>query len=595
MNRSRSHLSRSRAPIDFYELARQQRLKSLAFFIIIVLFYLISFFLVGLLLLVVFGFFIGQITLFSALSLSNLMLVASSLALLVGFFHYMEARRFGAAYIIRRLEASSPDPKDLYHKRLVNTLEEMAIAAGLPRVKAYIIPSSAINSLALVEPGNSPAIMVSEGLLADFTRDELQAVLAHEIAHLVNGDSFTLTLVCSLANIFERLREASEPKRSPQLPSSMGLPRQTEVQGGSALFFLAFTLTTIIMGLLSTLISREKELQADAKAVEICRSPRALARAIYKAHIKNSLIGDFNPTYSALFIVPPYSGKEGDNTFSRLFRTHPPLIKRLKLLCDMVPISIEALQLEIKEMEKQREKARKEIHSPEERRMWKAEPKNEPPLPYPEREEEGKIWMVRSPQKKWSGPYTLDDLFSLPFFSPKLWTKNIQEQVEARAEEFPQIKTKWHLLQRKKHPSTTSHPQCPRCHVPLRSTFYEGLPLYFCPHCQGKLVDSTYVNRLLVRREVSFSPHIIDKARKIKEEFMNHPFRLRKLIKNSTSIYCPSCGQRMLPRPFTYYYVIPVDKCLLCQKIWFDTDELEILQYLIESRSSAKSKSSLNS
>jgi Zn-finger nucleic acid-binding protein len=55
-------------------------------------------------------------------------------------------------------------------------------------------------------------------------------------------------------------------------------------------------------------------------------------------------------------------------------------------------------------------------------------------------------------------------------------------------------------------------------------------------------------------------------------------------MKNSAHIYCPNCGHKMLPRPFNYHYVVPVDKCLSCQKIWFDRDELEVLQILIEER-----------
>ena len=547
---------------------------------IILIFYFVSFTLVGLTILACFGLFQSMLVSFSSSSLTKLFLVSSVLAVIVGSFHFIEARRFGAAYIRHRLEAQPPDPKDLYHKRLINTLEEMSIAAGLPQVKPYVIPSSAINSLALVETKKPPAIIVSEGLLADFTRDELQAVLAHELAHLVNGDSFTLTLVCSLANIFERLREMSEPERAPQLPSRWGLPRQAESRGGHPLLFLAFTLTSLIMALLSTLISREKELQADAQAVAICRSPRALARAIYKAHVKNSLIGDFNPTYSALFIVPPYSGKEGEGFFARLFRTHPPLIKRLRQLCTMVPMSISALQEEIQEIARQRAQARQEIHSPEEKDFSRETPTL---LSSPESAAE-KIWLARSPQKKWAGPFTLEELLQQPFFSPRLWIKNLQEGVEASAEEFPQVKARWSLKRQKKPRPKVSQPRCPRCHLPLQDSFYEGLPVQTCPQCRGKLVDSAYVNRILIRKEVSFSPYIQEKAKKYKEIFMANPFRSCKLIQNSSPITCPSCGQRMLPRPFTYYYVIPVDKCLLCHKIWFDTDELEIIQYLIESR-----------
>jgi len=567
-------------PPDFYQISRQQQIKSLLIFGIILLFYFISFTLVGITILACFGLFQSMLISFSSSALVKLFLTSSALAVIVASFHFLEARRFGAAYIRHRLEAQPPDPKDLYHKRLINTLEEMSIAAGLPYVKPYVIPSSAINSLALVKTNKPPAIIVSEGLLADFTRDELQAVLAHELAHLINGDSFTLTLVCSLANIFERLREMSEPERTSQLPLSQRLPQQAETRGGHPLLFLAFTLTSLIMALLSTLISREKELQADAQAVAICRSPRALARAIYKAHVKNSLIGDFNPTYSALFIVPPYSGQEGEGFFARLFRTHPPLIKRIHQLCAMVPMSIADLLAEIQTIADQREKARQEIHSPEE----KDSSRDMPLLLSPPEEAAEKIWLVRSPQKKWAGPFTLEELLQQPFFSPKLWIKNLQEGVEAFAEEFPHVRARWRLKGQKKPGPKITQPRCPRCQIPLRESFYEGLPLLICPKCQGKLIDSAYVNRILVRKEISFSPYIQEKAKKYRDIFMANPFRSRKLIQNTAPITCPNCGQRMLPRPFTYYYVIPVDKCLFCHKIWFDTDELEIIQYLIESR-----------
>ncbi|MEA2005432.1 MAG: hypothetical protein U9O50_04135 [Acidobacteriota bacterium] len=56
-----------------------------------------------------------------------------------------------------------------------------------------------------------------------------------------------------------------------------------------------------------------------------------------------------------------------------------------------------------------------------------------------------------------------------------------------------------------------------------------------------------------------------------------------------------NCGAKMLPRPYTYYYVIPVNKCLSCQKIWFDTDEMEILQFLIEEKLKSPSTPSIDS
>jgi Zn-finger nucleic acid-binding protein len=66
---------------------------------------------------------------------------------------------------------------------------------------------------------------------------------------------------------------------------------------------------------------------------------------------------------------------------------------------------------------------------------------------------------------------------------------------------------------------------------------------------------------------------------------MSNPFRTRKLTMGQPpAAVCPGCGTRMLPRPYNYQYIVPVDKCLACYKTWFDADELEILQILIEDR-----------
>jgi DNA-directed RNA polymerase subunit RPC12/RpoP len=82
---------------------------------------------------------------------------------------------------------------------------------------------------------------------------------------------------------------------------------------------------------------------------------------------------------------------------------------------------------------------------------------------------------------------------------------------------------------------------------------------------------------------VDFSEKLLQKARDFEEEFMQNPARTRKItMKTPSKLFCPECGHRLLPRPYNYQYVVPVDKCLSCHKIWFDADELEILQILIE-------------
>jgi len=117
-------------------------------------------------------------------------MVVSAVSILIAVFHFYDARKFGAKFIRRRMQAESPDSSDRYHKRFSNTVEEIRIASGLPFVKPYIIPSFAINSMALIEEDKTPSIIVTEGLLAEFTRDELEAVIAHELAHIIRGDTF---------------------------------------------------------------------------------------------------------------------------------------------------------------------------------------------------------------------------------------------------------------------------------------------------------------------------------------------------------------------------------------------------------------------
>jgi len=561
---------------DFYEVQRRQWQKSLFLLLILFVFY---FFLVGFVVFVFMislGLFIPGFSLFTGDNLKNFFLINFFLSIGIAAFHFYDARFHGAQFIRKRLQAECPDKKDIYHKRFINTVDEMRLAAGLPRVTPYIISAFAVNSMALMEADKTPTIIVTEGLLAEFTRDELQAVIANELAHIIRGDTFYITLVCSLANFFERLREMAEPQERPQ--GQIG-----EIQdsgGGNPLVYAATSLSSVVMHLLSTLVSRQRELLADAAAVELNRDPAALARAIYKAHVSNSFIGDFSLSYSPLFLVPPGSKGISDGLFSRIFNSHPPLMKRIRQLADMVPTSPARIIGAVLEARKKREKARFLLHSQEE---TAAGGQKIPAASDDIQPEEEAVWSVRKPKGKWMGPYTLEQILSLRFFTLRIRTKNIPEDIEATAGEFPQIRTGLHNLYHKKPVNPEKYNKCPRCRMPLADTFYEGVVLKICPSCGGKLVDSAVVGRIIARKEVAFSDYLLQKAADFRKNFLLNPAGIRKISREKTpDIYCPICGLKMQPRPFTYQYIIPVDKCFLCHKTWFDTDELEILQILIE-------------
>jgi Zn-dependent protease with chaperone function/Zn-finger nucleic acid-binding protein len=563
---------------DFYEIQKKQWIKSLFLFFVLIIFYFLAVGFVSFILVICLGIFIRGEGFPSQDLLKTLFLVNSAVSIIIASFHFFDARKFGANFILKRLGAEQPDISDRYHRQFVNTVDEMRIASGLPKVRPYIFPTFAINSMALIQPDNTPVVAVTEGLLSEFTRDELQAVVAHELAHIIRGDAFYLTLVCSLANLFERVRDALEPE-------NIQADGKYRTKGGGAapyLVYFAVTLSAIVMHGLSTLISRQREILADAAAVELSRNPRALARAIYKADVKNSFVGDFNLTYSPLFIVPPESRGESGGFLSRLFNSHPPLMERIKLLANMIPTRPGNIIREIWEIQKSRRKARSVLLSLEERMEKSGLPSSQPEDIAPE---EGKVWAIHDPKGNWQGPFALEELLFLPHFTPMRWIKNLQEDVEATAKEFPQIRNALRNIGKKKPINPAKQNRCPRCRVTLIESFYEGIPAKICPACQGKLVDSALMNRVIARKEVGFSEQLIQKAQEFKENFLLNPFQRKKInLEKSPKIFCPNCGYRMVTRPYNYQYIIPVDKCFSCNKIWFDSDELEILQILIEKR-----------
>jgi Zn-dependent protease with chaperone function/Zn-finger nucleic acid-binding protein len=578
---------------DFYEIQSLQWKKSLFVFTALIFFYFVAVGLVSLAVVLSLGFFGAGQGFWTGLFIYKLLGFDLLASVLIAWFHFQDARRFGAGYILKRLEARSPDPADRIHKQFLNTLDEVRIAAGVPKVNAYVIPAFAVNSMALVEADKTPAVAITEGLLAECTRDELQAVAAHELAHIARGDAFYVTLVCSLANSFEKLKEALEPEHPEPQPGLLG--RRTRGWGGSpALIYVAAAISSFVMRLLSMLISRERELLADAAAVEFGRDPSSLARAIYKAHIQNSFVGDFSASYGPLFIVAPESPNIQDNFFGRLFNSHPPIMKRIEALAAMADKKPDRIIREIWESRESREKAREVLLSFEEMKVKAgpttsgAEERPEASAAAPRGTEtvDAKTWSVRSAGGGWEEPMTIGELVSRPAFSNMAVVKNFQEGVEAKAREFPQVRLALRDAGRKRPVDPGHENKCPRCRVPLAETFYEGVAIKLCPRCQGKLVDEGMMDRVIARKEVTFSKGLVRKAMDFKERFLSQPIKTRKISETQPPdpLTCPDCGATMKARPYSYSYFIPVDKCLSCHKIWFDADELEILQVLIENR-----------
>jgi heat shock protein HtpX len=575
----------AKPPRDFYEIQKSQGRKSLFLFAAVILFHFVALGLIALAFMASFGLVFRWGTLASPSFWPRFLLFDLAAATIVAAIHFQDARKNGPAFILRRLQAATPDAADRYHVQLLDTVDEIRIAAGLPRVNAYVLPSFAVNSLAVIEEDGTPAVAVTEGLLAEGTRDELQAVAAHELAHIARGDAFYLTLVCSLANLFETFKDALEPETDDRAACDGGR------RGGGfppVLFYVAVALSALVMRLLSMLVSRQRELLADAAAVELCRAPESLARAIYRAQVKNSFVGDFSLSYAPLFIVRPDSRDTPDNLLGRIFSSHPPLRKRIGALAAMVRKKPEAIVKAVWDEERTREQARGVLHSYEETQKEQLElfPGHGDGAASPPPADEARIWLLAaSAEAGWEGPFTTAELLCRPRFSPIMLVRNTQEGVEARAREFPQVRLALRNLARKKPLSPGRENLCPRCRVPLVETFYEGVAIRACGRCRGRLVDMASVDRIVARREFAFSEALVAKARAFRDRVILNPLKKQRLAAASEErTACPNCGYGMAPRPYNYQYFVPVDKCLSCSKIWFDSDEIEVLQILIEMR-----------
>ncbi|MGQ9579101.1 MAG: M48 family metalloprotease [Candidatus Aminicenantales bacterium] len=565
---------------NFWELqAREKRITIFLFFILL-LFYFLTVAAFSFTLLFSLGLLIPGFIFFTGSSLVKYLLANLLTSLGFTFYNFFHARKAGPSYILNRLRAYCADPSDRYHQMFINVVEEMRIASGSDEVRSYILPTASLNTLSLVTAAKKPAIVVTEGLLNEASRDELQASVAHEIAHLTRGDTYMLTLVCSLASFYEELlaslqKEGEADFDAPSFQDSRRLP-------GHPLLYLVGLLSFTLMKVLTTAVSRQREFLADAKAVELVRDPLPLARIIYKAHRANSCLGEAS-LFTPLFLVPPDSRDISENFWSRLFNTHPPLVSRLKRLTSMVGKSPGELLVDIREREKQREAARLKMKSTEELTGGETAlamnlfPRS---VSYYHPKED---WLVKKTGGGWEGPYSLSALLSLAGFSPGTRIKNIQDGREGKAGDFFEVRQAYHRLQQARTVDSRFQDKCPACQADLHGAFYEGVRIKVCPLCGSKLVAEEDMEKILTRQEIGFSPALMAKAEQWRKKILS-PGSRKWEEAASPLLYCPRCGLKMNLRPYSYHYTLPVGQCFNCGLLWLPGDTLEILQALVEEK-----------
>jgi heat shock protein HtpX len=241
---------------------------------------------------------------------------------------------FGGAGAILAMSGAEPLRKD-DDPELFNVVEEIAIAAGLPMPRVYVIPEAALNAFATGRGPAHAAIAITSGLRQRLTRDELQGVMAHEMAHVRHLDVRFGMLLATLVGLIVFACDAAW--RVVLRGGRSG--RKGKGGGAAVLVVLAVALLlAVVAPLVSRLMqlaySRRREYLADAGAVELTRHPEGLASALGKlAEDAQPLVESANRGTAHLYIVNPLRRMRlSRQSLDTIFSSHPPIQERIARL-----------------------------------------------------------------------------------------------------------------------------------------------------------------------------------------------------------------------------------------------------------------------
>ena len=253
------------------------------------------------------------------------MAIALALSLGMNFFAFWHSDKLA----LRMAGAKEVSPKEAPDLHFI--VEEQARLSGLPKPRVYLIQNDSPNAFATGRNPQKGAVAATTGIMRILNRDELSAVMAHEMAHVGNRDTLVMTVAATVAGAITFLAMMAR--------WSMifgGLTGDRRGGGNGVIIGLVGLLVTAILLPVAALlvraaISRAREYHADATGARNCRNPLALANALEKleaeSHRKPMKV---NEAVSHMFVVNPLSGFS-----SAMFATHPPMKERISRLRGM--------------------------------------------------------------------------------------------------------------------------------------------------------------------------------------------------------------------------------------------------------------------
>ncbi len=254
---------------------------------------------------------------------SSILYVAVAFALVMNFVSYWYSDT-----IVLSLNGAKPASRQ-EHFDLYTVVENLAITAGLPKPKVYVISDPAPNAFATGRNRDHAVVVATTGLLSTLNRTELEGVIAHELSHIGNRDILVSTVavvlagfVAILSNIFMR---------------SMFWGGRSRDRGNySAILMVIGIALAVLAPIFATLarlaISRRREFLADASGALLTRYPDGLASALEKISASAQPLRRANAATAHLFISNPFGSQRAMTFLAKIFSTHPPIEERIALL-----------------------------------------------------------------------------------------------------------------------------------------------------------------------------------------------------------------------------------------------------------------------
>jgi len=247
----------------------------------------------------------------------------------------------GAVPVDQLLAGATTETSALKIRQFDNVVEEMSIAAGLPKPQVFVVPDADPNAFATGRDAAHASIAVTRGLLEAVNREELQAVVAHELSHIRNLDIRLMTVIAAMVGAIALMADWSSRGLRSGGHGGSGRGRGRS-RGGAGLVLFAVWILAIILAptigqALAMMVSRRREFLADASGAELTRNPLALASALEKIEQAHGPTAAVKRGTAHLCIADPLGRIMGfrQGWLPDLLASHPPMTSRIGALRQM--------------------------------------------------------------------------------------------------------------------------------------------------------------------------------------------------------------------------------------------------------------------